>query len=169
MTEDVLGRKNVLVFSMIFLFIGGVCVLLVKNYVAKVFGILLFWMVNDLMYVSSYLFYLELSVKNFRNKSSTIFSIFYFFGGILGNTMTIYFADYKAIIFTTFLAFVITLTFLFFLVPQSPYLMLKMNKNEDLKKSIKYIMAVNKCTPDVQILAETSIETIIQSILFSYL
>ena len=164
MTEDVLGRKYVLVFSGIFIFIGGICVLFLKNYVAKVFGIILFWVLIDLIYVTLFIFYLELSVKEFRNKSSTIFSIFYFLGGILGNTMTIYFAHYKAIILTTFFSYLLIIVGVFFLIPRSPYLMLKIKKFQDLRKSLIKIMAVNRCSPEQQAKAEESLKTIVESI-----
>lgn len=161
--EDYLGRKKVILGSYLFLLIWSICTCLVDNFKTKVVGITILWSFVEVLYSSLFMLFNELSVHNFRDKSNMLFILMYNIGGMIGTVSSSFTSDYKSIVYIFVATYSIMSFMVFIFIPESPYLLVKLRKYTDLRKSFLQMCKSNKLT-SLQIKSILSnIDTLIES------
>jgi MFS family permease len=160
--QDLLGRKKLFVYSYLLLLVGWICIVFFESFVVNVLGLMLLWGFQEVTCLALYNLSNELLVNPLRNQSINMYSILICVGGIFGNYLTNYLTSFRSLSTVIFLVY----TFFFFLValclPESPNILLKKNRHQELKEVVKQISKTNGLTDEELLQALNDVESVIE-------
>ena len=145
--EDNFGRKNVFKISYILAVVAIIFMFLVDSIHFKIVGNILIWAFHQVVDTTIFVLINELTVGGVRKRANAVLSFTWFGGGMLGNALTQYLDSYAKLYMFVMIGFFLCLPLLIWLIPQSPYLSLKLGKIEDFKESIRFTCRTNKIDP----------------------
>ena len=126
------------------IFLGCFGILFLNQIEIKIIGLIFLWAYLDTVLATITILSNELLINPYRNMSGLIFLTFHSLGGLFGTTLTLCLTHYKHIILFYSTGLTIASCLVLFFIPTSPAYLLRRNKNQKFKNSLKYIGIVNR-------------------------